>query len=236
MQLQRRPHEFFELAQQQQQQFVGEGAASSGGQACSLLALCVLRQALRLLPSPKMPSADKAAICAYAAAVLGTLLRQQQGGASAGVAARQMAQALLGVLRLEAQRGQQQQQQRQQAEFPDGASGRKRRMGDAVDGTAGLPADGKALRLELPFEGQCLASLTQLLWQEVQRSPGVGVAVAAGAGTGSLGGEAEGAHAKKKRRMSKGAELDLGVGVQEQEVRYYCGKHTISLALCWLLQ
>ena len=197
MQLQRRPHEFFELAQLGDG---GNGTGSGGGsgegpvEGC-LLAACALRQALRVLPSPKMPAADKAAIAGYVAATLGALLRQQHSVASAagdgaprGAAAR-FARVLLGVLRSEAQR--------QQAQSGgEAGEGKKRRKGEAAEGGSG---GGQPARLELPAEGQCIASLAALLEQELLA---LEAREAAEAGEAAV---AEGAEApRKKRRKSEG--------------------------------
>ncbi|GAB4818251.1 hypothetical protein N2152v2_005297 [Parachlorella kessleri] len=187
-QLQRKPHEFYELAQQaaigpssgsdngltrERDEAAAAAAAAAAGLhsehtngqtevggplGFSLLALCALRQALRVLPSPKMAGEDKAAICAYVAAVLGLLCQQQHSTHSSSRssspavdktkdaaaapavdssgsvgAAHRFARTLLGVLRLEAQRTAQQQHQQDGGGAGAASEGDlKRRHGEAT--------------------------------------------------------------------------------------------------------
>lgn len=219
MQLQRRPHEFFELAQQaQQEEQAAARAKGAENSSSSLLALCALRQALRVLPSAKMAAGDKTAISAYVAATLGTLLRRQHSAAAdagavetaaaaRGGAARQFARTLLAVLRSEAQRS------AQPGADAGSGEGRKRRKAEAAAGPD--TASGAAAVLTVPGEGQCLASLAYQLEQEA-------------AGTAALAAEEEGAEgqrASKKRRKPKGAEA--------QQVRSMAPPHKPSLGL-WM--
>ena len=117
----RRPHELHDLTQE-----ALEGAAAGGGQAFSLLAACALRQAVRVLPSPKTGSAERGAVASYVSAVLQQLLQQQQGTGP-------LAAVVLGVLRLEAAR---------QAAAAGGASPSP--AGGAAQLT--LPAEGGAIQ------------------------------------------------------------------------------------------
>jgi hypothetical protein len=158
----RRPHEFFE----QQQELLAAAAAAGGGDAAvaaeppqfSLLALCALRQALRMLPSAKIAAEDKAAVAAYVAGVLRALAQQQLGPAAAA----SLAAVLLGVAKAEAERQQQQQQQQQQEKLPAGqpANGKqgkkeKKRKQVPADGGAAAAAEGAAAAAlsALPPEG-----------------------------------------------------------------------------------
>ncbi|PRW57763.1 Nucleolar pre-ribosomal-associated 1,N-terminal [Chlorella sorokiniana] len=209
----RRPHELLE----QQQLLLAEAppAAPQGQQGhhhqqqqqqqFSLLALCTLRQLLRVLPSAKIAAADKAATAAYVAAVLQQLMQQQLGGPAAAAA---LAAVLLGTVRQEAARQQQQQQQaRQQGETgaADGAaqepksSKKDKKRKHAAEGSSG---EGSAAAteacgpLQLPLEGRPLLGLLAEL--ESLLSPGQAAAGEAAEGE-------EGQRPNKKKKKSKEA-------------------------------
>ena len=164
----RRPHELHET-QQELLAAAGLDTAGSGSGApsppqFSLLALCALRQLLRVLPSIKMASGDKAGIAAYVAGVLRQLAQQQLGGDATAAAA--LPVVLLGVTA-------QQAAWKQQAAAPgDGAasaaastsSKKKRKMVEAEAG-----ASSGQQPLELPAEGAPLLSLFADLQQQQQQ-------------------------------------------------------------------
>ena len=152
----RRPHELFEL----QQQLLGD-AAGGGAVQFSLLAPCVLRQLLRVLPSGKIPAADKAAATAYVAAVLRQLAEQQLGS---GGGTTHLAALLLGVVRHEAARQQQQANGSEQPHEQAGGKADKKRK-HAPDGAAAAPGGGALLLL--PPEGRPLVELLAWLEQQV---------------------------------------------------------------------
>jgi hypothetical protein len=167
----RRPHELYE----QQQQLL---AAAAGGEAgdgiaeglqeqeqeqaqpqFSLLAPCALRQLLRMLPSSKIPSADKAAVVAYVATVLGQLAQQQLGAPACA----QLAAVLVGIVRLEALR-------QQGLELPPADAGackqKKQKKRKLADGDSAVNGDTAVASLALPAEGRPLLALLAALEQQ----------------------------------------------------------------------
>lgn len=196
----RRPHELFELQQALLGQAGVAASLTSGGTGAraaasapqfSLLAPCVLRQLLRVLPSSKIPAADKAAAAVYVADVLRQLAQQQLGAGGPGASGggepsspvAPLAAVLLGVVRQEAAR-----QHEQQA--GGSASKEKKRKGGASVAADGAAAAGP---LQLPAEGQPLLGLLGLLEAQLQQQTG----------------PAEQLH-KKQKKMKRGLDEQAG--------------------------
>eukprot|EP00887_Chlorella_sp_A99_P003671 scaffold7.g3671.t1 len=177
-QLQRRPHEVWQASQEHVATLL-PGAAEQPEVPppqwqFSLLAPCALRQALRVLPSPKAAPAAKRQVSAYVASVLRQLVQQQLAGDSADPPAAvvgPLAAALLGVARQEATRHRQQRQEQQQQQHGEqGAQGRKQEGKKRVRDAGGEegPGDGPAV-LELPPEGAPLLRLLAVLEEHMQQ-------------------------------------------------------------------
>lgn len=122
----------------------------------------MLRQLLRVLPSPKIASADKAAMAEYAAAVLRQLLQLQLVG---GGPKAQLAAVLLGVARQEAARLQQAKQQQQAGDAQEAGGKKEKKKRKHAEGADAGALEGSA-PLELPAEGQPLLQLLTALEQE----------------------------------------------------------------------
>lgn len=165
----RRPQELYE--QQQQLLAAAAGGASGDGSAedlqdqeqaqpqFSLLAPCALRQLLRMLPSSKIPSADKAAVVAYVATVLGQLAQQQLGAPACA----QLAAVLVGIVRLEALRQQGLEQPPADAAASKQKKQKKRKL---ADGDSAVNGDTAVASLALPAEGRPLLALLAALKQQ----------------------------------------------------------------------
>lgn len=173
----RRPHELFEQ-QQELLSAAGASGGASGSPQFSLLALCALRQLLRVLGSTKMPGADKAAVAAYVAAVLRQLLEQQLGGINGSNSGAALASVLLGVARQEAARRQQQADNAGVAASAAGgdSSGKEERRqkkrkaaAAGANGSAAGSGGTPGAQYALPAEGEPLLGLLGAL--ERQLSP-----------------------------------------------------------------
>lgn len=103
--LMRRPHDIYEQTMHYSTTNTSSGAAGvqSSSSSFSLLGPCLLRQALRVLPSEKTNIQDKLAIAAYTKSVLTAILQQQYTDV------KPLASVLLGIIKDEAARQQEQQ-------------------------------------------------------------------------------------------------------------------------------
>jgi len=102
--LMRRPHDIYEQTMQHITALNGAAVAqSSSSSSFSLLGPCLLRQALRVLPSEKTNVQDRLAIAAYTKSVLVAILQQQY------IDVKPYASVLLGIIKDEAVRQQEQQ-------------------------------------------------------------------------------------------------------------------------------